>query len=124
MKIVNLVLAVMFLLFSFVQINDPDPVVWILIYGSMAVVCVMAAFKYYPVIFMIIQMVAFLAYSVILIPGVSEWLAQPDRSMLFDDVAKMQHLYVEEAREFLGLMICIAVLILELIRARILKRAV
>jgi hypothetical protein len=116
MKIVNLVLAVMFLGFAFLQINDPDPLLWILIYGAMAVVCVMAAFNRYYKIWMIALVVFYLGYSVILIPGVKEWLAQEDRSALFDDVAKMEHLYIEEAREFLGLMICVAVLILEFFR--------
>ena len=51
-------------------------------------------------------------------PGVLEWLKQDDKSMLFDDVAKMQYPYVEEAREFLGLLICIIVLIVFIIRAR------
>jgi transmembrane protein TMEM220 len=121
MKIVNLVLAVMFLLFAFVQINDPDPVVWILIYGAMAVTCVLAAFHHYSKAFkiaMAILMVAYLAYSLVYIPGFMEWLAQPDRSVLFDDIAKMQHLYIEEAREFLGLMICVVVLIVQLVRIR------
>jgi hypothetical protein len=116
MKIVNLLLAVMFLGFAFLQINDPDPLVWILIYGAMAVVCVMAAFNRYYKIPMTILVIFYLGYSVILIPGVREWLAQEDRSALFDDVAKMEHLYIEEAREFLGLMICVAVLALEFFR--------
>lgn len=124
MKIVNLILAVMFLLFAFVQINDPDPALWILIYGLMAVVCIMAAFNYYSKIALIILAVLYLGYSVILIPGLREWLAQDDRSMLFDDIAKMQHLYVEESREFLGLMICVIVLIIQLVRARAYKKPV
>jgi hypothetical protein len=124
MKVVNLILAVMFLLFAFVQINDPDPVLWILIYGAMAVICILAAFRSYYSIVMIILAIALAAYSTILIPGVKEWLSQPDRSMLFDDVAKMQHLYVEEAREFLGLMICEAVLVMQLIRAKAYKKVV
>jgi hypothetical protein len=124
MKIVNLVLAVMFLLFAFVQINDPDPVLWILIYGALAVICILAAFRTYYKIVMIILAIALAAYSVILFPGVTEWMAQPDRSILFDDIAKMQHPYVEEAREFLGLMICEVVLIIQLVRARTDKRAI
>jgi hypothetical protein len=110
MKIVNLILAVMFLLFAFVQVNDPDPVLWILIYGSMAVVCIMAAFGYYSRIALAILLVGFIAYAVILLPGFSEWLSQDDKSALFD--------YIEEAREFLGLIICIVVLIVQLIRSR------
>jgi hypothetical protein len=118
MKIVNLILAVMFLLFAFVQVNDPDPVLWILIYGSMAVVCILAAFRVYSRIALVILLVAFLAYAIILLPGFNEWLKQDDKSALFDDIAKMDHIYIEETREFLGLLICCAVVILQLIRSR------
>jgi hypothetical protein len=118
MKIVNLVLAVMFLAFAFLQINDPDPVLWILIYGSMAVVCVLAAFKIYSRLAMIILLAGFIGYSAMFIPGLKEWLAQDERSVLFDDLAKMEHPYIEESREFLGLWICILILGLQLVRAR------
>jgi hypothetical protein len=118
MRILNYILAVMFLIFASLQVNDPDPIVWILIYGSMAVVCVMAAFEYYVPWLMIIQFVCYLIYCFILTPGLSEWLASPDRSLLFSEVAKMQYLYIEESREFLGLCICMAVLILYWFRSR------
>jgi hypothetical protein len=118
MKILNLVLAVMFLAFAFLQINDPDPVLWILIYGIMAVVCVLAAFNLYYRIVLIVLLVAYVGFSLVYLPGVKEWLAQDDRSVLFDDLAKMEHLFIEESREFLGLMICAAVLIFQLVRAR------
>lgn len=124
MKIVNLVLAVMFLVFAFVQINDPDPILWILIYGVMAVICVLAAFGYSSRLAMVILLVGFFAYSIVLLPGLREWLAQDDKSVLFDDIAKMQHLYIEESREFLGLVICIIVLIIYLVRTGLSKRVV
>jgi hypothetical protein len=110
MKVVNLLLAVIFLLFAFVQINDPDPVLWILIYGVMAVLCILAAFKVFvkPVYWVLV--IAFIVYMIILWPGVREWLSQPELSVLFDDGLKMQHPYIEESREFLGLFICVAVL--------------
>jgi hypothetical protein len=110
MRIVNFVLATMFLIFAFVQINDPDPVIWILIYGSMAVTCILAAFEFYSKKFLIVLAVIFTAYGLLFVPGVIEWLGQPNKSDLFDDIAKMQHPYIEESREFLGLCICIAVL--------------
>jgi len=112
MRIFNLGLSAMFLVFAFLQVNDPDPIVWILIYGAMAAVSVMAAYDYYIRPLMIIQFIAYLVYCGILTPGFLEWLRSSDRSLLFDDLAKMQHLYIEEAREFLGLWICIVVLIL------------
>jgi hypothetical protein len=118
MRIVNFILAIMFLLFAFVQINDPDPVIWILIYGAMAVLCIMAIFEFYPTKFTIGLLVLYVLYSIVYIPGVMEWFRQENKAMLFDDVAKMQYPYVEEAREFLGLVICIIVLIVFVIRAR------
>lgn len=124
MKIVNLILAVMFVAFAFVQINDPDPVLWILIYGLMAVVCILAAFNIYYKIPLIILLVGYSVYVFILIPGFREWLAQEDRSVLFDDVMKMQYQYIEDAREFLGLIICITVVIVQLVRSRNVKAPV
>ncbi|HEY9007631.1 transmembrane 220 family protein [Ohtaekwangia sp.] len=118
MRVVNFLLAIMFLGFAFVQLNDPDPVIWILIYGVMAVTCVMAMFHYYSRKVLLALMVIYAAYSIIYIPGVIEWLNSSNRVELFDDVAKMNHLYIEESREFLGLMICIAVLVWYYFRAR------
>jgi hypothetical protein len=110
MKIVNLLLALMFVVFAYLQLNDPDPIVWILIYGAMAVICVLAAFNIRPRIVMIIMLVIFVGYSFVYFDGLKEWFGQPDKSVLFDDVMKMQHPYIEESREFLGLMICVAIL--------------
>lgn len=118
MKAVNLLLALMFVAFAFVQINDPDPVVWILVYGSMAVVCIMAAFRVYPKLFMMGLLGCFVVYSFFFYQGVIEWWTQDDKSVLFDDIAKMQHPYIEESREFLGLLICIIVLVIHLVLSR------
>lgn len=110
MKVVHAVLALMFLSFTIVQYNDPDPWLWIAIYGSMTTLAVLAIFqKFYPK-FMLAQVAGFLVYAVILAPGVWAWWTSPDRSLLFDDLAKMQFYYIEEAREFLGLMICLLVI--------------
>lgn len=118
MKVLNLVLAAFFILFAFVQLNDPDPVLWILIYGLMAVACILAAFgNYYPKIIAAL-LVIYVAYSFFFISGVFEWLSSEDRSLLFDDIAKMQYPYIEEAREYLGLVVCIAVLVMHLLTWR------
>lgn len=107
----------MFIAFAALQVNDPDPVLWILIYGIMSVVSVMAIFDYYNRKLLIGLGVLYIIYMVILFPGVSEWLQQDDKSMLFDEGMKMQYLYVEESREFLGLLICLLVLALYLFRS-------
>jgi hypothetical protein len=118
MRILNFVLAVMFLIFAFVQVNDPDPILWILIYGAMAVVCILAAFNVYFRKFLIFQGIAYLLYAIYYFPGVEEWITSEDKSMLFDNIAKMEFSYIEESREFLGLSICVAVIIFYLIRSK------
>src|SRR5688572_14552688 len=118
MKILNFILAVMFLIFAFVQVNDPDPLLWIMIYGSMSVLAVLAMFNVYNKNITLILLVLFVAYSLIYVKGVREWFSQDNKAELFDDVAKMQHVYIEETREFMGLWICIIVLIFYFIRAR------
>ncbi len=117
MKIVNSLLSLMFMVFAFVQVNDPDPILWILIYGAMAAVSVMAIFEFYIPKLMWGLAVGYLIYIIILFPGLVEWFNSEDRSLLFDDIAKMQFPYIEESREFLGLVICLLVLALYHFRA-------
>lgn len=119
MRILNSILALMFMAFAFVQVNDPDPILWILIYGVMAIVSVMAIFEYYIPAFMYALALGFTIYIILLFPGMMDWYNSPDRSLLFDDIAKMQYTYIEEAREFLGLAICLVVLAFYILRARL-----
>ncbi len=116
MKIFNIVFAIIFLAFAAVQYNDPDPFLWIGIYGMMTIVCVLAVIGRFYKIFMITLMVGYLVYAAMLLPACITWLQSDDRSLLFDDIAKMQFPYIEETREFLGLMICIIVLLINYIR--------
>jgi hypothetical protein len=118
MKILNFILAIIFIVFAFVQINDPDPILWILIYGAMAVLCILAMFNIFPKNVILVLAIVYIAYSLYYIPGVKEWLHQDDKTQLFDNVAKMEHPFIEESREFLGLWICIIVLIFYYMRAR------
>jgi hypothetical protein len=123
MRIFNFLLALMFLVFAFLQVNDPDPAIWILIYGAMSVVCVMAIFESYNRKLLIALAMLFCVYCYFLWPGVLEWLQQEDKSALFDDVMKMEHLYIEESREFLGLVISIVVVLFYIIRSYRSKQA-
>jgi hypothetical protein len=111
MRILHATLAVAFMLFAFVQLNDPDPFIWIVIYGAMAVLCVLAIFRmYYPKV-MIVMLIGYAAYSLLAYEGVVEWLQHHDKTVIFDDGMKMQYPFVEYSREFLGLWICNLVLI-------------
>lgn len=118
MRILNFILAFMFIVFAFLQVNDPDPFIWITIYGVMAVFCILAAFEFYPKKFLWGAVIVFGLYAIYYLPGVQEWLMNDHKEDLFDNLAKMNHLYIEESREFLGLMICLATLTFILIRAK------
>lgn len=124
MRILNFILAIMFMIFAFLQVNDPDPALWILIYGVMAVLCILAAFEIYLRKFIVALSVIYLFLATYYFPGVQEWLVQEDKAQLFDNIAKMEHPYIEESREFLGLMICVAVLIFHFIRSMRVTRAI
>lgn len=117
-RLPHLLLSLMFLAFALVQINDPDPLLWILIYLAMTVICALAAVNKFYTKIMIALVVGYLVYMSILFPGAMDWYRSPDRSLLFDDIAKMQYPYIEESREFLGLFICEVVLLVYLLIAR------
>ena len=110
-KITNGFLAAMFLLFAALQYNDPDPGLWMLVYGAMCVACVAAIFNRFSFPLMTVMAGGYLILSALHVDGMLQWLKSPNRKMLFDDVAKMQYPYIEEAREFLGLLICLIALL-------------
>jgi hypothetical protein len=116
MRILNFLLALMFLVFAFLQVNDPDPAIWILIYGAMSVVCVMAIFEYYNRKLLIALAMLYSVYCYFLWPGVSEWLQHEDKSVLFNEM-NVDYPFIEESREFLGLIISIVVVLFYLIRS-------
>lgn len=120
-KVLLIILGIVFLLFTYVQFNDPDPEIWVMIYGSVALVCIWGAFRNPPYVPMLILTILFVLYSLMFVQGAITWLQSDNKADLFDDLAKMQNLYIEETREFLGLVLCIITLTGFLIAGR--KRA-
>ena len=69
MKIFNYIFVLLFLSFAALQYNDPDPIVWIAIYGAMAYVCFRATRGKLSIPLFIALAVIYLVYMVILFPG-------------------------------------------------------
>ena len=44
-RVLNIVMALLFTISALVQLNDPDPVQWFLIYAAGALICAMSAAK-------------------------------------------------------------------------------
>jgi len=113
MKIFNLIFAFIFLIFATLQYNDPDPFVWIFIYGMMTLTCALAAWgKFYNKTALALALI-YLIYAVALAPSAWRLFTSNEPSLLFDGLAKMQNTYIEETRECLGLLTCLAVLAID-----------
>lgn len=98
----RLVDGIFLLLFAFsvvVQVNDPDPLRWIAIYGAAAVACLVGSQLHWTVP-VAIGLVA-LAWAITIAPNVIGLI--PFREMFRE--FEMKNLAVEESREMYGLLL-------------------
>ena len=107
MKIINWLLAILFAVFAVVQYNDPDTLLWVLIYGLVAAVGVGAALGKYNVWGTGVLLAAYVLGVFYLLPSVLEWLSS-DVSLITGMSA--DRMYVEESRECFGLLMAVAAL--------------
>ncbi|MEM1121162.1 MAG: transmembrane 220 family protein, partial [Bacteroidota bacterium] len=112
MKIVNIVLSLLFVLFAYFQYNDPDPWLWIGIYLFIALVSGLAAANIYPKRLLTIGLVGCLIGLGILLPDFINWLSTGAESIT--ESMKTEKPHIELTREFLGLLICALVMGLHL----------
>lgn len=112
MKVFNLIFCLLFVFSAALQYNDPDPYLWIPIYMYGALLCWLAfRNKYYPKAYLI-GIFIYLAYAIYLFfakDGVLDWINKHNA----EDIAstmKAEKPWIEETREFFGLIILIVVL--------------
>lgn len=110
MKITSIILAIIFLAFAALQYNDPDPYVWMPIYGYAALIPILYLFGVYPVRLILISIVAGAIYSAFYIPGIMDWI-QIGKPGELVEAMEVDKPYIEESREFLGLLIALAALL-------------
>lgn len=111
MKIFNLILAFLFLSFAALQLNDtPDDVLfWVLLYFGIAVISAFAAFKKYNM-WVIVLGLAVVVYELFRkFPTFAQWIDDGMPSITGAMEASSPH--IEFAREYLGLFICLIILI-------------
>jgi len=120
MKIFNIIFCVIFVLFAALQYNDPDPYIWIPIYGYAAVLCWLAfKNKYYPKAYLA-GISVYLIYAIFLFftkNGVLDWANEHHAENIVQTM-KAEKPWIEESREFFGLVILIVVLLIDYIYAR------
>ena len=105
-RILNFVLFVVFLLFAYVQMNDPDPVIWFSIYFLVAILSLVSAFRGIPMILLYAVFAGLVLYSGFHFPYVVEWMVSEEPKDLFGEMSDDKY-YIEGTREFLGLLIAL-----------------
>ena len=124
MKIFNLLFSILFLIFAGLQYNDPDPYIWIPIYLYAAICCWMAARnQFFPkaYLFGILVYTAYALYLVFTDDGVLDWVEKHNTENIAGSM-KATTPWIEDTREFFGLVILIVVLGVNWLYARKRKR--
>lgn len=120
MKIFNLIFCILFILCAALQYNDPDPWLWMPIYLYPAVLCWLAfRGKYYPKAYLF-GIVAYLGYAVLLFfekDGVLDWITKHNADNIAGTM-KAETPWIEDTREFFGLLILIIVLAIDYFYSR------
>jgi hypothetical protein len=113
MKIFNYSFAIIFLVFAALQYNDPDPILWIPIYLYPTYLCLQAARNQtVNQILYSIGLIGFVPYAIYKMfdeNGVIDWIKYHNASSIASTM-KAETPWVEESREFFGLVIIIAVM--------------
>lgn len=109
-KAIHWIICVIFLLFAFVQLNDPDPAIWVIVYGMVAVLFGIGVFKMIPKLLVYALMTGLFIFSMFHIQYFFDWISSSDKSALFGEMI-YEKPYIEGTREFLGLMIAMAAMV-------------
>jgi membrane-bound metal-dependent hydrolase YbcI (DUF457 family) len=120
MKIFNIIFTILFVLFAALQYNDPDPYLWMPIYLYGALLCWKASLnKFYPKAYLagIVLYALYAAYKIFDHNGLLDWINLHDAENIAGTM-KAEKPWVEESREFFGLVILIVVLLIDLIYSR------
>lgn len=120
MKIFNSIFAILFLVSAALQYNDSDPYLWIPLYLYGAWLCFMAAKGlYFPKAY-VAGIAVYLLYALYLLfveHGVTEWYGGHRTGELVQSM-QADKPWIEETREFGGLLILALVLSVNLLAAR------
>jgi hypothetical protein len=116
MKRVNLILSILFVVFAALQYNDPDPFIWIPIYLFAAFLCWRAYKGIHHYSLYLVAIIIYILYALYLLfdkNGVISWASEHAAESLVHSM-KAEKPWVEETREFGGLLILIVAMTMNL----------
>ncbi len=117
MKVFNIVCIILFILFAAVQYNDPDPYIWMPIYLFTALLCFLALKRKFNPVLYVIGILVYSVYAAYLFfqeDGVLSWI-QLHHSESIVESMKATKPWIEDTREFFGLLILIVVLVINMV---------
>ena len=117
MKVFNYVMGGLFIISAGLQYNDPDPYLWITIYGVAALLAYMNIVQKHDRFSHLGMLLACLIYGFTLVfkkDGVISWFNDHQAESLVQSM-KATKPWIENAREFGGLMIIAVFLVINLI---------
>lgn len=121
LTVLNVFFFLSFTVFAWFNLNDKDAPVWVTVYMAAAISCALAAFGFYfPVVYAAL-LCFYLTYAVSLFfskDGVRDWALKYNRPSLTESMQAAKP-YIEKTREFFGLLIISAALVINLIAHRL-----
>ena len=120
MKIFNIIFIIVFIFSAALQYNDPDPYIWVPIYLYGAWLCFRAIQEKYSPALYVFGLVVYVGYAVYLFfdkEGVLSWAGEHNAESITQSM-KATKPWIEETREFGGLLILIVVLLINMIWLR------
>lgn len=104
MKFAHGLIALLFVLFAYWQLNDPDWPLWLGMYGSVAVVAGSAAAASPRKWFVYLALAVSTIWMLTMLPDLISWIGQGSPTIAGRMEAESPH--IELTREFFGLLIC------------------
>lgn len=114
MKLFNIIFIVLFIISAALQYNDLDPYLWMPIYLYGALLCFFALSGKYNSSLYILGLIAYSSYALYLFfakDGVLSWITNHDTESIVQSMGASKP-WIEDTREFFGLLILIFVLII------------
>ena len=102
-KVIHAAIAALFIVFAFVQLNDPDPERWVTVYLMVAGLSLLHGFwKPLPYVTFALMCLC-LFWAVTLVPAMLEWFSSSDKSEMLGQMMDNKP-YIEGTRELGGLL--------------------
>lgn len=117
MKVFNIIFAILFVVSAGLQYNDPDPYIWMPLYLYGAWLCFQAVKNQFNIKLYWIGLAVYVGYAIFLFfdkTGVLNWANEHNAENIAQSM-KATKPWIEETREFFGLLILVAALLTNMI---------